>query len=69
MTNTLAYCPKKVSYKKGATTINIMTFIIMTLSIKCIFEALGINDIQHSSKSAIMLNVIMLSVTIYQYLC
>ncbi len=59
---------------KGATTLSIMTrgimtFSIMILSIKSIFETLSINDTQHLSTSAIMMNVIMLSVTINLLLC
>jgi hypothetical protein len=55
---------------QGATTLSITrfsikTFSILTLGIKGIFETLSINDIQHNSTSAIMLNVIILSVMIY----
>jgi hypothetical protein len=38
----------------GDTTHSIMTFSIMTLSMKGLFSTLGINDIQHSISSTII---------------
>ncbi len=45
--------------KNGTKTLSIMTFSILTLSIKCMFETLSINDIQH----------ITLSITVQVPLC
>jgi hypothetical protein len=49
---------------RGATTLSITTFSIMTLTIECLNVTLSVNDIQHKI-TAIMLSIIMLSVAFY----
>jgi hypothetical protein len=51
------------------TALSIMTFSIMTLTVKGLHMTLSINDTQHKRHSVMMLSAIMLSVTFYLLLC
>jgi hypothetical protein len=55
----------------GATTLGIMTFSKMTLTIKGSFMTFSINDTQQNKyvSSAIILNVFLLSMAFYLLLC
>ncbi len=48
----------------GATTLSMMTFSIMALSIMGLFTTLGINDIEHNN-TAIMMSAVKLCVNCY----
>jgi hypothetical protein len=52
-------------------TLSIMTFSILILSKNGLFTTLSISDNQHKSTvlSAIIINVIMLSVSVHLFLC
>jgi hypothetical protein len=54
--------------KMSATTLNITTFSIITLSIKGFIATLCINDIQYKNTD-FLLDDIMLSVAFYLFLC